>query len=196
MKRLTRRILSDRLSCAPALGTPRGTSEPGGGPVGDKTRGAVSLQNGKDALEPRRSEGLAGTTVDLEMHDLSDAAGDANARDTARRAGINLTVLNRMLSSIEPEERNAILTLCAQDLDRTRQAVAATLREWDPDGLARHLHVMSSLAATVGADALADETRRMQARLLSGATSGHEVIAERMDDLARKAARFLAEVAE
>ena len=114
-------------------------------------------------------------------------------RECAREAGIDTAVLERLLSSMEPGDRGAIRELCASDLERTRREAAQALERWDREALARHLHVMSSLAQTVGADALADAAGRMQVRLRSGSASGYTENAQRMDDLARRAARFLAE---
>ena len=92
-----------------------------------------------------------------------------------------------------PVDRGAIRGLCARDLETTRRNAWLALRRWDRKALARHLHVMSSLAQTVGADALADEARRLQVRLRSGTTAGYDAGARRMDALARRAAAYLAE---
>lgn len=117
-------------------------------------------------------------------------------RDDAREAGVNAAVLERLLSSMEPDERSEIRELCASDLERTRQGASEALQNWDTVALARHLHVMTSLAQTVGAEALADEAGRMQVLLHSGAASGYDEPARRMDDLARRATRYLTEDAE
>jgi HPt (histidine-containing phosphotransfer) domain-containing protein len=124
---------------------------------------------------------------------LPDADGAENG---ARKAGIDAAVLDRLLSAMDPDDRQEIRSLCASDLERTRRCASQALRDWDPEALARHLHVMSSLAQTVGAEALADVAGRMQVRLRSGGTSGYEESARRMDELALRAVRFLAETAE
>ena len=126
----------------------------------------------------------------------SDTGSGLGTPDRAREAGIDATVLERLLSPMDAEDRNEIRELCSRDLDRTRRGVLEALDDWDPEALARHLHVMTSLAQTVGADALADEAGAMQVRLRSGASSGYDRSTRRMDDLARRAARFLAEATE
>jgi HPt (histidine-containing phosphotransfer) domain-containing protein len=97
---------------------------------------------------------------------------------------------------MDPEDRDEIRSLCASDMERTRTGVSEALGAWNPEALARQLHVMSSLAATVGADALAEVAGRMQLRLKSGNTTGYDESARMLDKLARSAVKFLAETAE
>ena len=94
---------------------------------------------------------------------------------------------------MEPDDRAAIRKLCARDLETTLRDAREALREGDDKALARHLHVMSSLAQTIGAEALTDATSRVQEGMRSGATQRCDDAARRMDELARRAAAFLAE---
>ena len=139
----------------------------------------------RSEAEARRPEGETRTLAEAE-----DGATDA---DRATEAGIDAAVLDRLLGAMDPGDRDAIRELCARDLEMTRRNAWLALRRWDRKALGRHLHVLSSLAQTVGADALADEAGRMQARLRSGTAAGHDANARRMDALARRAARFLAD---
>lgn len=123
----------------------------------------------------------------------ADATRGGTRGTRAEAAGIDAAVLGRLLSAMDPGDRAAIRELCARDLETTRRNAWAALRRWDRKALARHLHVMASLAQTVGADALADEARRLQVRLRSGSPAGFDAGARRMDALARRAARFVAE---
>ncbi len=149
---------------------------------------AERLENGTDALDTHRSEDRTPAADDAETE------GDIGApADGARAAGLDAAVLERFLAAMEPDERREIRELCARDLERTREGAVQALREWDTEALARHLHVMTSLAQMVGAEALAGEARRLQSLLRSGATTGYDAAAARMDDLARRAGRFLAE---
>lgn len=161
-----------------------------GGPIwGSETRPA----HGTDALETQQSDEMAGDSEGPERGTPPQGDGTSVPLHGAREAGIDAAILNRLLSPMEPEDRSAIRSLCAQDLERTRSGARQAVREWDPETLARHLHVMSSLAQTIGADELADEARRLQVRLRSGATSGYEAGERRMSELARRAASYLAE---
>lgn len=97
---------------------------------------------------------------------------------------------------MDAEGRVTICAMCARDIETTRREAQAALSDGDPKALARHLHVMSSLAQTIGAGALAEVTARVQARMRSGATGACDDSAGRMDELARRASRFLAEGTE
>lgn len=114
--------------------------------------------------------------------------------DGARDAGIDAGVLDRLLSPMDAESRETILELCVRDLDTTRRNAIEAVGNWDAKALARHLHVMGSLAQTIGAGELANEALGMQARLRSGEETGYDQSAHRLNDLAGRAVRFLAEV--
>lgn len=127
------------------------------------------------------------------MRNLPDGEYGASERDRAKEAGIDATVLNRLLDPMDPAERATIRVMCARDLDATRRATNEAVRHGDVEALARHLHVMSSLAQTIGANALAHATGSLQDRVRAGATGGYGDIVRRMDHLAGRAADFLAE---
>lgn len=154
----------------------------------------MRLENGTDALDTQWSDDRTPAADDPETD--SDTERGQMTQNGARGAGIDPAVLERLLSPMEPDERSEIRQLCADDLERARNGAAQALERWDTDALARHLHVMTSLAQTVGAEALAEEAGRMQTQLQSGESSGYDTTARRMDKLARRAAQFLAETTE
>ncbi len=152
------------------------------------------LTNGRAVLARRSS--VARVSVDTETRHNSDAAQNSPSPERALRGGIDVAILERLLSAMDPDDRDTIRDLCAIDLEKTRCSAWLALRRWDRKALGRHLHVMSSLAQTVGADRLADEAARLQARLRSGGCTGFDAGARRMDELARRAVRFLEEPPE
>ena len=149
---------------------------------------STHLANGIDELAGRRSEAAA-----RRPDPTPEAERGGTDPDRARDAGIDAAVLDRLLGGMEPDDRASIRKLCARDLETTRRNARQALREGDGRALARHLHVMSSLAQTIGAGALADATGWVQERMRSGAAEGPDDAARRMDELARRAAGFLSE---
>lgn len=143
------------------------------------------LANGTDDLARRPSEAAASDREVAAEHDCHET-------ERAQAAGIDDAVLTRLLGAMEPDDRVSIRQMCARDLEATRRDARAALEAWDSPALARHLHVMTSLAQTVGAGALAEAAGSMQARMRTGATEGYDETAARMDELARRAARYLA----
>ncbi len=137
-----------------------------------------------------RRSSAAHVSVDTQTR-LDNATQAPLGTERMLAAEIDCTILERLLAAMDPDDRDTIRGLCACDLEKTRHGAWLALRRWDRKALTRHLHVMSSLAQTIGADMLANEAARMQARLRTGGSSGFDPGARRMDDLARRAIRFL-----